>query len=167
MSSITARVATPSTRSMVPVSTSTPTMTMDVLGGESKDQVRPRTDCRSLRGAASGYKSNGQQPRSLVAAQYPRCGGGRKGAYRRRDAMASAAHPCPRHHDEHRARARSRSDLPDSGPEVRALYVPYKADTHGLSRLLTVSRNRCSTALSCLWHVVRVHNTNGVSGIGR
>jgi hypothetical protein len=35
-----------------------------------------------------------------------------------------------------------------AGPEVRALCVPYRAVTHGLSRLVTVSRNCCSSALS-------------------
>jgi hypothetical protein len=32
--------------------------------------------------------------------------------------------------------------------------VPYRADTHALSWLITVNRNRCSTALSCPSHVV-------------
>jgi hypothetical protein len=32
--------------------------------------------------------------------------------------------------------------------------VPHRADNHGLSRLTTVSRNRCSLALSCACHVV-------------
>jgi hypothetical protein len=41
-----------------------------------------------------------------------------------------------------------------SGQEVRALCVPYTGDTCGLSRLITVSQNRCSTALSCACHVV-------------
>jgi hypothetical protein len=34
------------------------------------------------------------------AAQYPRRGAGRKGAYRRRKRWRQR-HPCPRHHDEH------------------------------------------------------------------
>src|SRR5947209_4046969 len=38
--------------------------------------------------------------------------------------------------------------------QVRALHVPYAGDTDGLSRLITVSRNRCSTALSWLSQVV-------------
>jgi hypothetical protein len=42
-----------------------------------------------------------------------------------------------------RKRGRSRVELPQtSGQEVRALHVPYRADTHGLSQLITVSRNR-------------------------
>jgi hypothetical protein len=40
------------------------------------------------------------------------------------------------------------------GQEIRALHVPYRRDTHGLLRLITVSRNRCATALSCTGHVV-------------
>jgi hypothetical protein len=38
---------------------------MDILGREPKKQARPWTDCRSGRGAACDYKSNGWQPRSL------------------------------------------------------------------------------------------------------
>ncbi len=41
-----------------------------------------------------------------------------------------------------------------AGEAVRALCVPYVRDTYGLSRLITVSRNRCSTAVSCVCHVV-------------
>ena len=41
-----------------------------------------------------------------------------------------------------------------AGEAVRALYVPYVRDTYDLSRLITVSRNRCSTAVSCTCHVV-------------
>ena len=37
---------------------------------------------------------------------------------------------------------------------VRALCMPYLRDTYGLSRLITVSRNRCSTTVSCAGHVV-------------
>lgn len=39
-------------------------------------------------------------------------------------------------------------------PDQKSVPVPYRADAHGLSRLITVSRNRCSTALTCLCHVV-------------
>jgi hypothetical protein len=38
--------------------------------------------------------------------------------------------------------------------EVRALCVPYVRVTYGLSRLITVTRNRCSAALSCACHVI-------------
>ena len=48
----------------------------------------------------------------------------------------------------------SRPELSRNGQQIRALCVPYRADTHGLSRLLAVSRNRCSTALCCTCHVV-------------
>jgi hypothetical protein len=41
-----------------------------------------------------------------------------------------------------------------SGREVRALCVPYRGDIHGLSRLITVSRNCRSGTLSCPSHVV-------------
>jgi hypothetical protein len=34
------------------------------------------------------------------------------------------------------------------------LHVPYRAATHGLSRLLTVNRSRCSAALPWPCHVV-------------
>jgi hypothetical protein len=68
-------------------------------------------------------------------------------------------HPCPRHHDEHSGQDKKTgqeqgqtSHVKDD--EVRALYVPYRADNHGLSRLITVSQNRCSAALSCACHVV-------------
>jgi hypothetical protein len=37
---------------------------------------------------------------------------------------------------------------------IRALCVPYTRDIYGLSRLITVNRKRCSTALSRLGHVV-------------
>ena len=37
---------------------------------------------------------------------------------------------------------------------IRALRVPYRTVTRGLSRLITVSRNCCSTALSWPSHVV-------------
>jgi hypothetical protein len=40
------------------------------------------------------------------------------------------------------------------GQEVRALHVPYRADTKGLSRLITVNRNSYSTAVACACHVV-------------
>ena len=42
----------------------------------------------------------------------------------------------------------------NEGQEVCALHVPYRKDTYGLSRLITVSRNRCSTAVPCACHVV-------------
>jgi hypothetical protein len=41
-----------------------------------------------------------------------------------------------------------------AGKVVRALCMPYRAATQGLSRLITVNRNRCSTAVSCACHVV-------------
>lgn len=55
---------------------------------------------------------------------------------------------------------KSRSDSANERQEVRALHVPYRGDTQGLSRLITVSRNRCSTALSCACHVVPKLTTN-------
>ena len=68
-------------------------------------------------------------------------------------------HPCPRHHDEHSGQDQGtgqeeRSGSAHGGPESRALCVPYTRVTDGLSRLITVNRNRCSTALTCLCHVV-------------
>lgn len=47
-----------------------------------------------------------------------------------------------------------RSDGTGDLPHFRALCVPYRGDNHGLSRLFTVSRNCCSTALSWPRHVV-------------
>src|SRR2546423_13299858 len=47
-----------------------------------------------------------------------------------------------------------------NGPEVHALHVPYSGDTHGLSRLVTVSRNCCSTALTLPSHVVPKLSSN-------
>jgi len=46
------------------------------------------------------------------------------------------------------------SDSANGGLEVHALRVPYRTATHGLSRLITVSRNCCSLALSWAYHVV-------------
>jgi hypothetical protein len=43
-----------------------------------------------------------------------------------------------------RDRGRSRSSWQTSEKEVHALCVPYVGGTYGLSRLLTVSGNRCS-----------------------
>jgi hypothetical protein len=114
------------------------------------------------------------------AAEYPRRGAGRKGAYgvamrwRKR-------HPCPRHHDEHSGQdqgngAGAGSESADEGQEVRAPCAPYRADTHGLSRLVTVTRNCCSRVLSCPCHVVpkltafsrmRQARSPSVSGLSR
>jgi hypothetical protein len=60
-------------------------------------------------------------------------------------------HPCPRHHDEHGGQDKGTGQEQGRAGEKS---VPYRADTHGLSRLLTVSRNRSSTASSCACHVV-------------
>jgi hypothetical protein len=73
------------------------------------------------------------------AAQYPRRGDGRKGAYRRRDAMAPAP-PCPRHHDEHSGQDEGTGqEQGRMGESVRALCVPYVGVIYGLSRLITVN----------------------------
>jgi hypothetical protein len=73
---------------------------MDVLGPEPEDEAQPRTNLHVVRRlhATTDQMVNSHVP---SADQYPRRGGGRKGAYRRRDAMAPAP-PLPRHHDEHR-----------------------------------------------------------------
>jgi hypothetical protein len=45
-----------------------------------------------------------------------------------------AASPLPRQHDEHRGQDEGmRQKQGRAGQEVRALYVPYGEDTHGLS----------------------------------
>jgi len=46
------------------------------------------------------------------------------------------------------------SDSAINEQEIRALCVPYRRVNRGLSRLITVSRNRCSTPLACVCHVV-------------
>jgi hypothetical protein len=129
-------------------------------GSENSRKARPRTNCTWRKAVAYDYKSNGQMVSNHVpsAAQYPRHGAGRKSAYgvamrwRKR-------HPCPRHHDEHRSQDQGTGQeqgrtRQTNEQEVRALHVPYMADNHGLSRLLTVSRKRCSTAVCCACHVV-------------
>jgi hypothetical protein len=95
------------------------------------------------------------------ADQYPRRGDGRKGAYRRRMRWHAMAPAPPLPPSPRRAQrpgrgngARAGSDSANEGQEVRALHVPYRRDTHGLLRLITVSRNRCSTAMSYPSHVV-------------
>ena len=96
--------------------------------------VHPRTNTHVVRSAASDYGSNGSNY-VPSADQYPRRGAGRKGAYRRRMRWRQR-HPCPRHHDE-----RSGQDQGNGGGQGsdRVLHVPYRADTHGLSRLTTVN----------------------------
>lgn len=97
-----------------------------------------------------GYKSNGQQP-VPSAAQYPRRGAGRKGAYRRRMRWGQR-HPCPLTTTSTAARTReqgtSRVESQTSGQGIRVLCVPYTMGIYGRSRLITVSRKRCSMALS-------------------
>ena len=63
--------------------------TVDVLGPEPEDEARPRTTLYAVRGL---HPTTNQMATSHVpsAAQYPRRGDGRKGAYRRRNAMAPA-----------------------------------------------------------------------------
>jgi len=94
-------------------------------------------------------------PRPL---KYPRRGVGRNGAFG--VAMRwRQRHHCPRHPDEHggqdqgtgQEQGRTRQI---NEQEVRALCVPYRRANRGLSRLITVSRNRCSTALTWPSHVV-------------
>jgi hypothetical protein len=92
------------------------------------------------------------------ADQYPRRGDGRKGAYRCRMRWRQR-HPCPRHHDDHSGQDEGTGQeqgraWQTNGQQVRAVHVPYAADTYGLSRLITVSRNRWSMAVSCPGHVV-------------
>jgi len=66
-----------------------------------------------------------------------------------------ASAPCPRPHDEHSDQDERTGQEQDRViKRVCALHVPYRADIHGLSRRLTVSRNRGSTVLSWLCHAV-------------
>jgi len=95
------------------------------------------------------------------ATQYPRRGGGRKGAFGvacGAHAMAPGATLAPVTTTSTaariRERGRSRVGLGNAGQQVRTLCVPYRTDTHGLSRLITVSRNGCSTAVSRACRVV-------------
>jgi hypothetical protein len=68
--------------------------------------------------------------------------------------VAAGSFSALRHHDERRPGRGTGQDQGQVGRRARALHVPYREDTYGLSRLITVSRNRCSTALSCVCHVV-------------
>jgi hypothetical protein len=71
-------------------------------------------------------------------------------------------HPFPRPHDEHSGQDKGTEQEQGRASEaVRALCMPYVRDTHGLPRLITVSRNRCSTAVSCACHVVPKLSTRG------
>jgi hypothetical protein len=81
------------------------------------------------------------------SAQYPRRGDGRKAptgvAMRWRQ-----RHPCPRHHDEHSGQDQGTGQEQGrtrqiNGQAVRALHVPYRKDSHGLSRLFTVRCAKC------------------------
>ena len=75
-------------------------------------------------------------------------------------------HPCPRPHDEHSGQDKGTGqEQGRAGEAVRALCVPYVRDTHGISRLITVGRNCCSTAVSCTCHVVpKLSAKNGCCG---
>ena len=104
------------------------------------------------------------------ADDYPRRGASRKGAF---GVACDGArrHPCPRHHDEHSGQDEGTGQEQGrtrymNGQEVCALHVPYRAVTHGLSRLVTVSRNCCSKALSSPCHVVPKLMINAVPPAG-
>ncbi len=81
-------------------------------------------------------------------------------------AMAPSASRCDgasatiaRHHDEHSGQDQGTGQEQGRTRQinertVRALCVPYSRVNRGISRLITVSRNRCSTVLICVCHVV-------------
>jgi hypothetical protein len=87
------------------------------------------------------------------AAQYPRRGAGRKGAFGvASDGASATLAPVTTTSTAAKTRERGRSRVERA--EVRALCVPYRRGTHGPLWLLTVSRNRCSTALCWPCHVI-------------
>ena len=101
-----------------------------------------------------------------LAAQYPRRGAGASAPNRRREAMAPAPPlpPTPRR-AQWPGQGKPGQEQGRAGEAVRALCVPYVKDTHGISRLITVSRNCCSTAVSCTCHVVpKLSAKNGCCG---
>ena len=99
-----------------------------------------------------------QLPTVPSADHHPRHGTDHKGAF---GVACDGAkrHPRPCHHDKHSSHDKETS--PEEGPDstnirtrTRALHVPQRADTHGLSQLITASQNRCSPTLSCPGRVV-------------
>jgi hypothetical protein len=126
-----------------PTTTTMITIRMNLPIPARKPRASSSAASRPAWAAATITAINGK---ASCAAALPQC----------RDAMAPAP-PCPRHHHEHsdqdQGTGKNQRRL-TNGSELRALHVPYRADTHGLSRLFTVNRNRCSKALSCACHVV-------------
>ena len=127
-------------------------MATDIPGREPKDQPRPRTIagaegcCFRLRIKWLAARSLGRLSIHVVvpAAMAPSAS--------RCDGASATIAPVTTTSTAAKTRERHISRV---GPGKKdKTSVPYRADTHGLSRLITVNRNHCSTAPTGLYQVI-------------